>query len=184
MYTINWKCLYCNFYHSHVQIDSSWFIESWNFNPSITDVKCKKCSELHTIKTYISDKTIKTKVIFPYKPGIFLNMGIDKFLHNYVPVIHTIKKINEKYNHDIYGISSNQAFHNWCEHDALHFISGNPFTDEGERNVAFIEKKFNCGWVKYNGYIKYATECETDYINADVIAAFTNIFKNIISSEI
>ena len=53
-------------------------------------------------------------------------------------------------------ITTDQALNAWYEHDALHYLSEKPFTDEGEEFVAYLEKRFNRGWLpfgeKYNTY--------------------------------
>lgn len=59
----------------------------------------------------------------------------------------------------------------WCEHDALHYISQQPFTKEGEEYVAYLEKTFNCGWLplgeKYNTF--KPKECECSHITQELI---------------
>lgn len=57
------------------------------------------------------------------------------------------------------------------EHDALHYISQQPFTKEGEEYVAYLEKTFNRGWLpfgeKYNTFTP--RECECSHITQELI---------------
>ena len=58
-----------------------------------------------------------------------------------------------------------------AEHDAIHYLSGHPFTLEGEECVAYLELMFNRGWYavgeEYNGYLP--RECEYDRITSELI---------------
>ena len=57
------------------------------------------------------------------------------------------------------------------EHDALHYLSQQPFTKEGEECVAYLEKTFNRGWLplgeKYNTF--KPKECECSHITQELI---------------
>ena len=59
----------------------------------------------------------------------------------------------------------------WVEHDALHYLSQQPFNQEGEECVAYLEKTFNRGWLplgeKYNTFTP--KECECSHITQELI---------------
>ena len=52
-------------------------------------------------------------------------------------------------NHPEDKITLSQAMQAWYEHDALHYLSQKPFSIEGEEGVAYLEKRFNRGWLPY-----------------------------------
>jgi hypothetical protein len=56
-----------------------------------------------------------------------------------------------------------QAMTAWYEHDALHYLSQKPFTDEGEECIVYLEKKFNRGWLSfgpmYNKFLPREFDC-------------------------
>ena len=68
-------------------------------------------------------------------------------------------------------ITTDQALNAWYEHDALHYLANQPFTDEGEEFVAYLEKQFNRGWLpfgeKYNTY--YQRKCMFSHITQELI---------------
>ena len=69
------------------------------------------------------------------------------------------------------SITTDQALNAWYEHDALHYLSEKPFTDEGEEFVAYLEKTFNRGWLpfgeKYNTH--YQRKCLFPHITQELI---------------
>lgn len=50
-----------------------------------------------------------------------------------------------------------------AEHDALHYLFQQPFTEEGEKCVAYLERKFHRGWLpvgeEYNQFSPVPCEC-------------------------
>lgn len=40
-----------------------------------------------------------------------------------------------------------KALKAYAEHDALHYLFQQPFTEEGEKCVAYLERKFHRGWL-------------------------------------
>ena len=77
------------------------------------------------------------------------------------------------------SITTDEAMNAWCEHDALHYLSGQPFTVEGERCVAKLEKVFNRGWLtygwKYNMY--NPKECEYSHITQELIVETAELIR-------
>jgi hypothetical protein len=66
---------------------------------------------------------------------------------------------------------TDDAVRAWCEHDAIHYLSGQPFTLEGEECVAYLELMFNRGWLplgeQYNS--SFPRECECGIMTAELI---------------
>ena len=64
-----------------------------------------------------------------------------------------------------------KAIRAYAEHDALHYLFQQPFTEEGEQHVAYLEKTFNRGWLpfgeKYNVFTP--KECDCGRITAELI---------------
>lgn len=56
------------------------------------------------------------------------------------------------------------ALRAYAEHDALHYLFNLPFTIEGENHVAFLEQKFQRGWLpvgkEYNRSTPVPYECD------------------------
>jgi hypothetical protein len=64
-----------------------------------------------------------------------------------------------------------RALRAYAEHDALHYLFQQPFTEEGEKHVAYLEKTFNRGWLpfgeKYNVFTP--KECDCGRITVELI---------------
>lgn len=58
-----------------------------------------------------------------------------------------------------------------AQHDALHYLFNQPFNLEGEEYVAYLERKFQRGWLplgkRYNPF--YEKECECGTITVEQI---------------
>lgn len=76
----------------------------------------------------------------------------------------------------------------WCEHDAIHYLSQNLFTDEGELSVQFLEWKFNRGGLPFRmKYIHhfYPNEdfelkfrkCDHSHITTELIDETANLIQ-------
>jgi hypothetical protein len=75
-----------------------------------------------------------------------------------------IKQVGAKFTTD-------DAIRAWCEHDALHYLSQQPFTIEGENCVTYLEKKFNRGWSSFGDKhnMHPSQECESGIITTELI---------------
>jgi hypothetical protein len=103
------------------------------------------------------------------------------FVKHHLPSLPNPDKIAEEIKHneifqdvldyDESPFTVDTAIRTWCEHDALHFISQQPFNQEGEECVAYLEKTFNRGWLPFGE--KYNTfkpkECECSHITQELI---------------
>ena len=83
-------------------------------------------------------------------------------------------------NHPEDKITLSQAMQAWYEHDALHYLAKQPFSMDGESHIAYLEKKFNCGWLpygeKYNPFYPFATDCSG--ITKELILETANLIRN------
>ena len=164
-FELKWSCRYCGKYHKNwVEVIDIPLSQKMN-------VKCKNCKMPHTLKVYNSSNW---EVIVPHQPGVFLNLGIESFM-NFMPT-----KFNLQENYHNKEIPFDTYVNRWCEHDALHFISGNTFDYEGECKVAFLEKVLNRGWIGYNDYINTAEPCDYDYITPELIDVFSGKIKELL----
>jgi hypothetical protein len=145
---LEWSCLYCNNHHK-------WWRDPIDIPNQEFSVKCKRCNNTHKLKVINNQTTIT----YPTENGVFLNIGIKEF----------VKLLPEKPDHRRTFINKDKFYRNWAEHDALHFISGSPFDEKGEQQVAYLEKKFKCGWHETNEYVKLAVPCDWQYITDDLI---------------
>jgi hypothetical protein len=77
------------------------------------------------------------------------------------------------------SITTDEAIILWSEHDALHYLSGQPFSEEGEQCVAKLEKVFNRGWLsfgwKYNTYTP--KDCEYRHITQELIEETAELIR-------
>ena len=93
------------------------------------------------------------------------------FVKHHLPSLPNPDKIAEEIKHDESPFTVDTAIMTWCEHDALHYLSQQPFTKEGEEYVAYLEKTFNRGWLPFGE--KYNTfkpkECECSHITQELI---------------
>jgi hypothetical protein len=94
-----------------------------------------------------------------------------KFFVKFLPSLPNRDKIAAQLERTETSITTDEAINAWVEHDALHYLSQQPFTKEGEEYVAYLEKTFNCGWLplgeKYNTF--KPRECECSHITQDLI---------------
>lgn len=73
----------------------------------------------------------------------------------------------------------------WAEHDALHYLFNRPFTIEGEEHVAYLERKFQRGWVMIGERYNTATPVpyEFDEITPEMIDETASIIYQIYNSH-
>jgi len=94
-----------------------------------------------------------------------------KFFVKFLPSLPNRDEIAEHLTKNNALVTVDEAVSAWVEHDALHYISQQPFTKEGEECVAYLEKTFNRGWLpfgeKYNSSIP--RECECSHITQELI---------------
>ena len=157
-YLIKWSCRYCGNLHK-------WWRDSIDIPTESHDVNCTHCGMRHIIKVYTNQvsENAYCEILSPTENGIYLNLGIDEF----------VKLIPNKETYDLSArdklITEQNFYDRWSEHDALHFISGNPFTDDGEKRVAYLEQMLKCGWFEYNSFRKVAVPCDYDYITDELL---------------
>jgi hypothetical protein len=97
-------------------------------------------------------------------------MDIQQFLDTIPQKIHrrwvvTVTQQNK------FPYKTERALRAYAEHDALHYLFQQPFTEEGEKHVAYLEQKFNRGWLpfgeNYNVFIP--EECDCGIITSELI---------------
>ena len=103
--------------------------------------------------------------------AITLMTDLKRFVSTLPQMISSLREIEvniQKYN---LSPKSEEIFMAQLEHDALHYLSQQPFTKEGEEYVAYLEKTFNRGWLPFGE--KYNTfkpkECECSHITQELI---------------
>jgi hypothetical protein len=94
-----------------------------------------------------------------------------KFFVKFLPSLPNRDEIAEHLTKNNALVTVDEAVSAWVEHDALHYLSQQPFNQEGEECVAYLEKTFNRGWLpfgeKYNTSIP--RECECSHITQELI---------------
>ena len=94
-----------------------------------------------------------------------------KFFVKHIPRLTDREEFAIQIENEETAITTDEAVRVSCEHDALHYLSQQPFTKEGEEYVAYLEKTFNRGWLplgkKYNTYTP--RECECSHITQELI---------------
>jgi hypothetical protein len=93
------------------------------------------------------------------------------FVKHHLPSLPNRDKIAAQLERTETSITTDEAIRAWVEHDALHYLSQQPFNQKGEECVAYLEKTFNRGWLpfgeKYNTFTP--RECECSHITQDLI---------------
>jgi len=107
------------------------------------------------------------------------------FVKHHLPSLPNRDEIAAQLERTETSITTDEAISAWCEHDALHYISQQPFTKEGEECVAYLEKTFNRGWLpfgeKYNTSIP--RECECSHITQELITEIAEDIKSLVYDE-
>jgi len=93
------------------------------------------------------------------------------FVKHHLPSLPNRDKIAEHLTKNSDLVTVDEAISAWVEHDALHYLSQQPFNQKGEECVAYLEKTFNRGWLpfgeKYNTFTP--RECECSHITQELI---------------
>lgn len=97
---------------------------------------------------------------------------------------HIPKKVSKetiaKYIEDEHpGFTIEEGMDAWYEHDALHYLSLSPFSDNGERSVKYLEQIFHRGWLPHgHRYNPYAPkECRYSHITQELITETAELIK-------
>jgi len=108
-----------------------------------------------------------------------------KFFVKFLPSLPNRDEIAEQLTKNNALVTVDEAIIAWCEHDALHYISQQPFTKQGEECVAYLEKTFNRGWLpfgeKYNTSIP--RECEYSHITQELITEIAEDIESLMYDE-
>ena len=93
------------------------------------------------------------------------------FVKHHLPSLPNRDEIAAQLERTETSITTDEAIRAWVEHDALHYLSQQPFNQKGEECVAYLEKTFNRGWLpfgeKYNTFTP--RECECSHITQELI---------------
>ena len=93
------------------------------------------------------------------------------FVKHHLPSLPNRDEIAAQLERTETSITTDEAIRAWVEHDALHYLSQQPFNQKGEECVAYLEKTFNRGWLpfgeKYNPFTP--RECECSHITQELI---------------
>lgn len=73
------------------------------------------------------------------------------------------------------------ALRAYSEHDALHYLTGETFTSKSEGHIAYLENKFNCGWLplgkEFNTSIQIPFDCNN--LTKELITETAQLFYEI-----
>ena len=116
------------------------------------------------LKGLIQEYLMKTEMNYVFGDDL-------KFFVKFLPRLTNREEFAIQIENENTGITTDEAVKASLEHDALHYLSQQPFTKEGEEYVAYLEKTFNCGWLplgeKYNTF--KPKECECSHITQELI---------------
>ena len=94
-----------------------------------------------------------------------------KFFVKHIPRLTDREEFVIQIENEKTAITTDKAVRASLEHDALHYLSQQPFNQEGEECVAYLEKTFNRGWLpfgeRYNAFTP--RECECSHITQELI---------------
>ena len=108
-----------------------------------------------------------------------------KFYVKHLPFLPTRDEIAERLTKNNALITVDEAVSAWCEHDALHYLSQQPFNKEGEEYVAYLEKTFNRGWLPFGERYNTSTpkECECSHITQELITETAEDIQSLMYDE-
>jgi hypothetical protein len=96
----------------------------------------------------------------------------------------SIHHITNKPNRDVFKnvsskITTDEGMTAWYEHDAIHYLSQQPFNENGEKCVKFIEKNLWRGWLphgeEFNAWVP--VECEYSHITQELITETARLIQ-------
>jgi hypothetical protein len=107
------------------------------------------------------------------------------FVKHHLPSLPNPDKIAEHLTNNNALITVDEAVSAWCEHDALHYLSQQPFNKEGEEYVAYLEKTFNRGWLPFGERYNTSTpkECECSHITQELITETAEDIQSLMYDE-
>jgi len=107
------------------------------------------------------------------------------FVKHHLPYLPNRDEIAAQLERTETSITTDEAISAWCEHDAIHYLSQQPFNKQGEECVAYLEKTFNRGWLplgeKYNTSIP--RECECSHITQELITETAEDIQSLMCDE-
>ena len=110
-------------------------------------------------------------------------MVIDiQYFTSTLPHITSRDSIAAQIENDGVGFTTDDVIRAWCEHDALHYLSGHSFTEQGEKCVAYLEQVFHKGWFpfgsKYNAH--NPKPCEYGRMTPELIDETAQMIRELI----
>jgi hypothetical protein len=108
-----------------------------------------------------------------------------KFFVKFLPSLTNRDEIAAQLERTETSITTDEAINAWVEHDALHYISQQPFNQEGEECVAYLEKTFNRGWLPFGEKYNPSTprECECSHITQELITQTAEDIQSLMYDE-
>lgn len=163
--------------------------QSFDLNKDFNDVNtlCRYCKARHTVELSYENQwnlDFRNKATLDESEN-FQHRGLQQFINSILPDKDIIKKdINLLKNSLSHELTEDDVVNAWCQHDSLHYLFNQSFTNEGESKVAFLEKTFNCGFYphgeKYNSFHNRYTYCDWDHITRDKIMETAELIKQYI----
>ncbi len=79
-------------------------------------------------------------------------------------------------------LSIDDAINAWCQHDALHYISGHSFSPYGEQCIVYLEEVFQRGWLPLGENYNQTSPrpCKYDTITTELIDETAEMIKELI----
>lgn len=101
------------------------------------------------------------------------------FALHHIPAKPNMDTLAAQLEKSLSKVTTDEGMQAWYEHDAIHYLSQQTFSADGERCVKFIEKKFWRGWSphgeEYNSWVP--VECDCSYITQELITETASLIK-------
>ena len=106
-------------------------------------------------------------------------MDLQYFVDN-LPIKINRDSISAQIENSSVPLTTDEALNAWYEHDALHYLSQQPFTDKGEEHVVYLEKVFHRGWLPFGKeYNKFTPrKCKYSHITQELITETVELIRD------
>jgi hypothetical protein len=101
------------------------------------------------------------------------------FSIHHIPVKPSRYTLAAQLENSSYKITTDEGMTAWYEHDAIHYLSQQPFNENGEKCVKYLEQKLWRGWLPHGE--EYNTwgpvECDYSHISQELITETAGLIQ-------
>jgi hypothetical protein len=172
-YLLKWSCRYCGKPHE-------WWRDLIDIPTEQHDVNCMRCKLPHKLRVFTNQ--LSENAYCEITTVMQNQTDLQHFIEFEMPTIPNRYIITRQIEHHSEGITADEAIQIWCEHDAMHYLAQKPFTHEGEEYIAYLERRFNCGFYPRGEHrnLFYPRKFYCSHITRDLIMETAELIKEYI----